>query len=239
MKIAIVNQKGGTGKTTTSIGLAKAFSEQFPTILVDLDPLAGATLELLAGFPDLTVADLLAGRADLADALVDVEPFNALRLIAGSPDSDDMEDTLNELAAEDTGILRLRGLLDGIDPDTVVVMDCPAGLNSLSLSAIIAADLVVVAAMPEPMALAGARKVMAKVADVRDALGSAPTIVGVVATRVQRTRQHADGVAALAADGSMPFLGAIPQRGGVRSRRLLADDYAALADGILARLGLD
>ena len=221
MIIAIVNQKGGVGKTTTTLGLARSLAKTHPVLVVDIDPLAAATDELfgwLVGRPALTVADVLAGRCELAQAIFATE--DNIRLLPGS---DDMEDVVTDLAADDTGILRLRNLLAG--REETVLIDCPAGLNALTLSAVIAADLIVVATTPEQWAIKGARKVLAQVNDVRQALGFAPQIVGVVATMVRPTIQHRQGVAELARQFDMPFLGSIPLRGGRDSRRQLAADY--------------
>lgn len=220
MIIAIVNQKGGVGKTTTTLGLARSLAKQQPVLVVDIDPLAAATDELfaLAHRPARTVADVLAGRCTIECALYGAE--DNIRLLPGS---DDMEDVVTDLAADDTGILRLRNLLAG--RKETVLIDCPAGLNALTLSAVIAADLVLVATTPERWAVKGARKVLAQVNDVREALGFAPQIVGVVATMVRPTIQHRHWLVELARQFDMPFLGSIPLRGGRDSRRQLAADY--------------
>lgn len=222
MIIAIVNQKGGVGKTTTTLGLARSLAKQQPVLVVDIDPLAAATDELfthVAHRPARTVADVLAGRCELAQAIFATE--DNIRLLPGS---DDMEDVVTDLAADDTGILRLRTLLTGRNNELVLI-DCPAGLNALTLSAVIAADLIVVATIPEKWAVKGARKVLAQVNDVREALGFAPQIVGVVATMVRPTIQHRHWLVELAAQTDMPFLGSISLRGGRDSRRQLAADY--------------
>ena len=220
MIIAIVNQKGGVGKTTTALGLARSLAKTHPVLVVDIDPLAAATDELfaLAHRPARTVADVLAGRCTIECALYGAE--DNIRLLPGS---DDMEDVVTDLAADDTGILRLRNLLAG--RKELVLIDCPAGLNALTLSAVIAADLVLVATTPERWAVKGARKVLAQVNDVREALGFAPQIVGVVATMVRPTIQHRHWLVELARQFDMPFLGSIPLRGGRDSRRQLAADY--------------
>jgi chromosome partitioning protein len=222
MIIAIVNQKGGVGKTTTTLGLARSLATTHPVLVVDIDPLAAATDELLDGIRVThNVADVLAGRCSIEYALYGTE--DNIRLLPGS---DDMEDLVTDLAADETGILRLRTLL--AERKEIVLIDCPAGLNALTLSAVIAADLVLVATTPEKWAIKGARKVLQQVSDVRDALGFAPQIVGVVATMVRPTIQHREGVAELAAQNDFPFLGSIPLRGGRNSRRQLAADYDTL-----------
>lgn len=225
MIIAIVNQKGGVGKTTTTLGLARSLAKHHPVLVVDIDPLAAATDELLDGIRAThTVADVLAGRNAIDYALYGTE--DNIRLLPGS---DDMEDVVTDLAADETGILRLRTLLAG-RAETVLI-DCPAGLNALTLSAVIAADLVLVATIPEKWAVKGARKVLQQVNDVRQALGFAPQIVGVVATMVRNTIQHRHWLVELAAQSDMPFLGSIPLRGGRDSRRQLAADYDNLVQG--------
>lgn len=218
MIIAIVNQKGGVGKTTTTLGLARSLAKQQPVLVVDIDPLAAATEELFGALTNRTVADVLAGRCELEQAIFATE--DNIRLLPGS---DDMEDVVTDLAADDTGILRLRTLLAG--RNELVLIDCPAGLNALTLSAVIAANLVVVATIPEKWAVKGARKVLAQVNDVREALGFAPQIVGVVATMVRPTILHRHWLVELAAQSDMPFLGSIPLRGGRDSQRQLAADY--------------
>lgn len=232
MIIAIVNQKGGVGKTTTTLGLARSLAKQQPVLVVDIDPLAAATDELfaLADTPKRTVADVLAGRCDLSAAVFGVG--DGIRLLPGS---DDMEDVVTDLAADDTGILRLRNLLAGRNNELVLI-DCPAGLNALTLSAVIAADLVIVATTPEQWAVKGARKVLAQVNDVREALGFAPQIIGVVATMTRHTVMHRHWLAELAAQTDMPFLGAIPLRGARDSKRQLTEDYDRLVAAHMALL---
>jgi chromosome partitioning protein len=153
--IAVVNQKGGTAKTTTAVHLAAALGERgVSTLLVDLDPQASASAWLSAepggdGLLDALTNDT-ASLADLA------RPATAPG-VEVVPASLSLAHAERELAAQPGGELALRELLAAAPAGRweVVVMDCPPQLGRLTASALLAARELLVPVEASTMALAG------------------------------------------------------------------------------------
>ncbi|MEG9431041.1 ParA family protein [Terriglobus sp. ADX1] len=153
--IAVVNQKGGVGKTTTAINLAAAVAfNGLSTLLVDCDPQTNASGGLGVGRdPDRkTVYDLLLGEVTAAEVTVDTGIEN-LRLI---PSSKDLIGANFDLAQQTEREFRLRKALEDIrDSYDFIFLDCPPALDLLTLNALVAADTLLVPMQAEYFALEG------------------------------------------------------------------------------------
>ena len=194
--VAVANQKGGVGKTTTAINLASSFSAaEVNTLLVDCDPQSNATsgLGLSKDPARINTYDLLMGSANPVDAVHKTQ-LEQLWLI---PSHKNLIGANIELVEAEQREFRLRVALEPLrERFQFIVLDCPPALDLLTLNALVAADSVLIPMQAEYFALEGISELLHTVGLIRNSFNPRLEIEGVVLTMFDERTNLAQQVTA-------------------------------------------
>ena len=179
--IAVTNQKGGVGKTTTSINVAYFLSKMGKrTLIIDFDPQGNATSGLGIDKQELgaTMTEVIMRQIRLAKVVLPTE-YKDLYL---APSTSHLANTEVELAQADGRFARLREALNGVIDYDYIIIDSPPSLSLLTVNGLVAADYVLLPVQAEFYALEGLGQLLESMKLIRKGLNSSLKLLGVLPT---------------------------------------------------------
>jgi len=190
--IAFTNQKGGVGKTTTTINLGAALADRGQKVLlIDIDPQGNLTVScgVKAHELEATIYEVLKEQVTIGEVVVDLERASgSLKLL---PATLALSASETELSAKPGREFLLKGALQSFDEDfDYILIDCPPSLGLLTINALVAADGYIIPLASEFLALYGTSQLLEVVDIVRKRINADLLLAGVVITQYDGRKVH-------------------------------------------------
>ena len=183
MVISIVNHKGGTGKTTTTINLGRALSLRKKTVLlIDLDSQANLSYSLGINAQKKNIGEILFKQCTIKEALVKREGMDVI------PANNDLYKYEEAIIINNYGYYLLRDAMQHMDYDFILI-DCPPSQSQLNINALCASDKVLVPMLMDVLSLQGLNQILNTISEVKEGLNPKLEILGVLGVLVDERRQ--------------------------------------------------
>ena len=186
MFIAIVNQKGGTGKTTTAISLGSALAKAGKSVLlIDMDPQGNLSYSLGVHEFDHSLGEVLMGEASVQETVVHLEE-EGLDIIPSSIDLANVEITMAGIDERETV---LKAALVGIESYDYVLIDCPPSFSLLTLNALTFAQYVIIPMQMTVLSLQGLELILDTIQQIKEGLNPELKVLGVLPVMMDKRRK--------------------------------------------------
>jgi chromosome partitioning protein len=183
--VSVINQKGGTGKTTTTINLGRALSKLGKKVLlIDLDPQGNLSYSLDITQPKYTLADAFTGSRKLKEIIVKKD--ENFCVVPGSNELVDVEISLVTQEKRESFLKNILAEAKGFD---YILVDCPPSLSVLTVNALTASQQVLIPLQMEVLTLQGLSQILATVEQVKSTLNKKLKVKGIVVVMYDRRRK--------------------------------------------------
>ena len=184
MTISVVNQKGGTGKTTSTINLAKALEQKGKKILlIDMDPQGSLSYSLGIVEFEKSIADALYGEVEVLETIVEREGMDVI------PSSISLADVELSLVDAENREHRLKYLLDQVKDYDFIFIDCPPSLSLLTVNALTASKYVLIPMLMEVLSLQGLDLISETLQKIKQTLNADLSVLGILPVMVDKRRK--------------------------------------------------